>query len=481
MKIIMRVLLLLAAVNAGLVYLHYSQSAAANGEKDHPDTYRQEIEVINREDGLYVRHHFYDLATGRYEVIWPEGSVERGCADEESSSCSRLNDGGIAFDEGETDKQSITYKIPKKEPLTGRKLFKSPFVLLQDAKPLTTLFHMTDEQNIGGMWVNGLERVGTADKERISYRLYRGVGPVNELYWQPQNIPVASSTNKLTVYGVGVDKKQIEQMESMLEEIGSNHVSVVLSPEARTLYARRFIIDRPDQMGQVLKQVARMSIQSRFMTPADEPSLNSLLASVLGDRAIGTKAEQNVFLRLKKAVSEEQYDGFRQKVRTMKEKELSAARLDAMMQEVTGYETDYFRQTLHGEKFSYPFLLLDPRKIVLDGADRPEAKVVIQNGKSYYPADSLLTGMGYEITSNEQSIYVESPKRNYRFSKIEPFYVYNDRKFDYNEKPYTHINGKLYFDENWFRRIFLVLIEKTDDSIQVDQIEQLMKKEMEKE
>ncbi|WP_153731186.1 hypothetical protein [Sporosarcina obsidiansis] len=480
MKTIIRIFLLLVGVNAGLIYLHYSQSATANGEKNHPDTYRQEIEVINRADGLYIRHHFYDLATGRYEIIWPEGSIDQGCWKEDSDTCSRLNEAGIVFDEGERDQQSITYKIPKKEPLRGRKLFKAPFALLQDAKPLTTVFHMTDEQNIGGMWVNGLERVGIADKERITYRLYRGVGFVNELYWQSNAIPISYSGNKMSVYGEGVEKKQIDQMEKMLEEIGGDHVSVILSPRNQTLYAQRFVVDKPENMSNVLKQMARMSVQSRFMIPADEPSMNSMLASILGDQAVGTKAEQGAFNRLKESLSEEQFNMFRQKVRDQIGQKLAAKELDHLLLEVTSFETQYFQKTMHEQRYSYPFLLMDPRKVLLDGNELKEAKVVVLEGKSFYPADEILTQMGYEITSNKQSIYIESPKRHYRFSKVEPFYVLNDRKYDYLEKPYTVINKKLYFDENWLRRIFLVLIEKSDESIAVEQIEQLIK-EMEKE
>ncbi|AXH98604.1 hypothetical protein DV702_02070 [Sporosarcina sp. PTS2304] len=480
MKAIVRILFLLAAVNGGLIYLHYSQFANANDDNEHVKNYRQEIEVINRSDGLYIRHHFYNLSADRYEIIWPKGSIDHGCLTEGSASCSRLNESTIAFDEGERDQQSITYKLPKKEPLTSRKLFKNPFVVLKDAKPLTTVFHMTDEQNIGGMWINGLEQVGTADKERITYRLYRGVGFVNELYWQPEAVPLAYSSNKLTVYGTNIEKKQIEQMKNMLEAVGGKHVSVVLSPRNQPLYAQRFIVEKSNQMNQVLKQVARMSVQSRFTLLADEPSMNSILASLLADEAVGTKAEQSVYKRLKESLSEEQYESFRQKIHSEIGHKLSAEKMDSLLLGITGFESQFFQKTIREQQFSYPFLLLDPRKVLVDSELAPAAKVVVENGKSYYPAEALLTRMGYQLTSNEQSIYIESPKRTYRFSKIQPFYVMNERKFDYKEKPYAYINQTLYFDENWFRRIFLVLIEKTEQSIEIEQIEKLIK-EMEKE
>ncbi len=470
----------MAAVNGGLVYLHYSQSVNADEEGTNSGTYRQEIEMINRADALYIRHHFYNLSEARHEIIWPKGSVERGCESEDSTSCNRLNEEGVAFEKGERDQQSITYKLPKAKPLTSRKLFNKPFVLLQGEKPLTTVLHVTDEQNIGGMWVTGLERVGKAEKERITYRLYRGVGFVNELYWQPREVPIAYSSNKLTVYGEGIDKKYNDRIVKILEGVGANHVSIILAPRNQPLYTERIIVEKANNMTQVEKQVARMSVQSRFSLPKDEPSMNSMLASLLGDEPIGTKAEQGAFTQLKESISEQQYEIFRQNIRAKLGKKLTATEMDNMLSKILSFDTEYFKKTMHEQRYNYPFLVLDPRTVLLDGEEVPEVKVVLQDGKSYYPVEELLSKMGYAVRSNEQSIYIESSTRNYRFSKVQPFYVMNDRKFDYMEKPYISINKKLYFDENWLRRIFLVLIDKSEETISVEQIEKLVG-EMEKE
>ncbi|PIC71706.1 hypothetical protein CSV77_00415 [Sporosarcina sp. P16b] len=480
MKVIIRILFLLAAVNGGLVYLHYSQSANAKGEGANSNTYRQEIEVINRADGLYIRHHFYNLSDGRHEIIWPKGSVEHGCETEDSSACARLNDSLVAFEEGESGQQSVQYKLLKKKPLTERKLFKEPFVVLREAKPLTTVLHVTDEQGIGGMWVSGLERVGKANKERITYRLYRGVGFVNELYWQKQDVPLAYSSNKLTIFGEGIDKKYNDRLVKMLEAIGGNHISVVLASSNQPLYAERFIIEKTDNMSQVIKQVARMSVQSRFTFQTDEPSISSMIASILVDEPIGTKAEQAAFTRLKESISAEQYQQFRQNIQETIGKKISSSDLDRSLSKILAFDTHYFHKTMKEQRYTYPFLLLDPRTVWLDGEEVPEVKVLVQDGKSFYPAEELLSKMGYSIRSNEQSIYFDSPNRTYRFSKVQPFYIMNNRKYDYTEKPYITINKTLYFDENWLRRIFLVLIDKSDETISIEQIEKLLK-EMEKE
>lgn len=478
MKAILNIFLLLAAVNGGMLYWHYSQ--AAGGDEQELKPYRQEIEVINRTDGLYVRHHFFNLSEGKYEIIWPAASAEQGCASEGASSCSRLNEAGTAFDEGEREQQTVVYKLPKKQPLAGRKLFKQPFAQLKGAKSLTTVFHMTDEEHIGGMWVTGLQQAGAAERERISYRLYRGVGDVSELYWQPRNVPLAFSNDRLTIYSEGVSSGQNEQMKKMLEGVGGDHISVVVSPQNETLYANRFIIDSTANLPNVFKQIARISVSSRYKLLAEEPSMHMVITSVLADEASGTKAEKAIFNTIKETLDEGQYEQFKQEVRNRIGKKLSASDLDDMLLGLTGLQTEFFYKTLHEQRYSYPLIWLDPRSVTVNEKEAEDVKIVLQNGKSYYPAEELLSRMDYTITSNEQSIYINSPSRSYRFSRIEPFYMMNDRRFNYQEKPYTMINKKLYFDEVWFRRIFLILIEKNDKTIDIEQIEQMIK-EMEKE
>ena len=62
LKFIARTVVLLLVVNGLLLYMHFSQAGSAAGNDSGLPTYSQEIEVTNRQDGLYIRHHFSGLA-----------------------------------------------------------------------------------------------------------------------------------------------------------------------------------------------------------------------------------------------------------------------------------------------------------------------------------------------------------------------------------------------------------------------------------
>ena len=124
---------------------------------------------------------------------------------------------------------------------------------------------------------------------------------------------------------------------------------------------------------------------------------------------------------------------------------MDEAVLDELIGEVTGFKTSYFKRNMKDKSGEHPFLFEDPREVVLDGTVHPEIRIILKDGKTFYPANELLSLVGYSVTSNERSIYIESPLRQFRFPKKELFYVYNERKFDVVTMPFEILDGDVLF------------------------------------
>ena len=105
---------------------------------------------------------------------------------------------------------------------------------------------------------------------------------------------------------------------------------------------------------------------------------------------------------------------------------MDATVLDGLVGEVTGLKTTYFTKSMQVDSTQHPFLFEDPRNVSLEGMALPDVRIILKDGKTFYPAKKLLSIVGYNVTSNEQSIYIENPLRQFRFPKKELFYVYND-------------------------------------------------------
>ena len=200
MKFMVRTFVLLLIVNGFLLYMHFNESGQAIDLEEAELTYSQEIEVTNRPNVLFVRHHFSNLSEGRYELVWPDGSIDKSCSAKEMLACSRLDEKMTAFIEGEATSLTLEYVIPKNESVELNAIFNEPFVFLKNAPITSTTFHMTDETDIGGLWVNGLKLIGTKKLENVSYSFYQGTGKVTDLYWQQNELPLLFSGDTISLW-----------------------------------------------------------------------------------------------------------------------------------------------------------------------------------------------------------------------------------------------------------------------------------------
>ena len=478
MKFIARTVVLLLIVNTLLVYMHYKQAGNVAAKESQNTTYQQEIEVMNRADGLYVRHHFTNLSQGRHEIVWPEASTERACYQADATSCDRLDDSLAAFVDGANGHQSISYKIPKEEPMKTTILFNEPFAVLHGASATSTLFHMTDEIGSGGMWVNGLKQVGTKEMELIDYTLFRGSEEVQDLYWQRNRLPLVYAGKRLDVYGAVNNGDQFESIDKALQAIDAGHSTVIIDSTQPEVTSERFIISANADVDHVSDLFLTSAMNSRFSIPAKERMVAEVTASILGDKVTGVKKSRQAYEKLVEVLTEEEMQQVKELVSAKSGQEMNAAVLDDLVGEVTGFRTSYFKTVMQEETADRPFLFEDPRDIQIDGTSQTDIGIILKDGKTLYPAKKILSLIGYAVTTNEQSIYIENDSRQFRFPKKELFYVYNERKFDFVAMPFEEFAGEIYFEENWFKRLFLLSIDKTADTVNIVNLSTLVEEAM---
>lgn len=461
MKIILRIVGLLVIMNSVLLYMHYSQLADASGTRVKEIRYIQEIEVINRIDNLFIRHHFHNLDGGRHEIILPAESRNASCYLEIETSCARINENTTAILEGKESRQSISYEIPKSEQIGSRKLFREPFASLRNAKLDSTILHVTDESGIGGMWVSGLELIGSKKMDMVDYSLFKGNGGVTDLYWQQRSLPQAYEGGRLSVFGDSIDAAIADQLNSALVELNAGHIAIVLDPKGKPLQTSRFLITqlKPAELSDV---VLDRGVRSQYAISEREQLVAGLVASIAIDAPSGTKEAKKAFELLKHSLSADQFERLKSRLAEKQGERLDAAELDRLIGEVCGWKTSFVQKNSMGV---YPFLLEDTRKITLNGEAQEDIQAVVMNERTLYPANKMLTRNGYSISTNESSIYIEGETENFRFSLRDPFYVLNGKRYELREKPFAFIDNEYYFEEDALRRLFHLSIQKNEDTI----------------
>lgn len=448
-------------MNSVLLYMHYSQLTDASGTPAQDSRYIQEIEVINRTDALFVRHHFHNLDGGRHEIILPAESRNASCYLEVETSCARINENATAVLEGKESRQSISYEIPKAEKMGSRKLFREPFASLRNARPDSTILHVTDESGIGGMWVSGLELIGSEKMVMVDYSLFKGNGKVTDLYWQQKELPQTYDGARLSIFGDSIDTAIADQLNSALVDMNAGHLAVLLDPKGKPLQTSRFLITQlePTELSDL---VLDKGIRSQFAISDKEQLVAGLAASIAIDAPAGTRGAKKAFEVLKHSLSAGQYERLKSRLAEKQGERLDAAELDKLIGEVCGWKTSFVQKNTMGD---YPFILEDTRMITMNGEAQEDIHAVIMDKKTLYPANKVLTRNGYSLSANESSIYVESATENFRFSLRDPFYVLNGKRYEMREKPFVLIDTEYYFEEDALRRLFHLSIQKNEETI----------------
>lgn len=450
--------------------MHYKQAEEAFAKNEDNLTFKQEIEVVNRPDALYVRHHFHNLSERRQEIVWPAMSVNRSCHLADATSCDRLDENATAFLEGENERQSISYEIPKDGPTEKNALFHEPFATLHEVTVESTWMHITDETGASGMWVNGLEQVGHKKMDHIEYALYRGVGEVQDLYWQQQELPLAYEGKKVAVYGEGLSTDRLKEIDNALQKMDAVHSTIVIDKGNPAVSTARFIVSGNPDVDKVSDRILTNNVLTRFSMSRQQQGTAEVIASILSEKAVGTENSRRIYEAFLDTLTGEETEQLRNLLIDREGQAMDAAHLDELVGEVTGLKTSFFARSIQDDSVQHPFLFEDSRKVLLEGEALPDVRIILKDGKTFYPAKKLLSVAGYDVTSNERSIYIENELRQFRFPKKELFYVYNDRRFDVITMPFEIMDGDFYFEESWFKRLFLFSVDKTGEEIRIMQL-----------
>lgn len=470
LKALIKAFVLLLFFNGLLVYMHYQDANDASAGNPGQTSYDQEIEVTNRSDGLYIRHYFTNLPTGRLEINWPKESEQRTCHVEDSSSCLRLNEEMTAFIEGEETAQAISYVIPKNEVAGDMELLQSVFVKLYEVSPRATVLHMIDEVHSEGMWITGLRQVGHKILPLIEYTLYSGSGIVEDLYWQKQQKPIHYSSEQLTVYGNEVTE-DFEQFEDVLRQLKAPHMALVLNQRDRSIVKNRFSVTAQDQVNQILKQFAISQYYVNYKAEAVDSFTAEVVTALLLENDFKKLFAQEAIRQLENTLTTSQMKQLAEELVKKYGEPMSAEIVDELIEKVIGYKTSFSQKNSQSEQKIYPLFLENPKGIIVGESEKLKKHAIVKSDRTYYPVKEIMEEIGYDVSWNDRSLYIENMENQYRFPVDAHFYVFNDRRFNTQSIPFQRIEEDFYFEKAALLRIFRLKIEETAEKIIIKPID----------
>lgn len=466
LKVFIKAFVLLLFFNILLVYIHYQDASDVSAGNRGQSAYDQEIEVTYRADEIYVRHHFTNLPTHRLEIIWPKESEQRTCYIEDTDSCVRLNEEATAFIEGEETSQSISYVIPKTARTGDTELLQSVFMKLHEASPMATVVHMVDEVNSEGMWMTGLQQIGHQEMELINYTLFSGAGSIEDLYWQGNQQPIAYSSEYLTVYGQETEE-DFEQYEGLLAQLKTPHMVLVLAEQNQSVVRNRLVITESAQLAHVFKQLAVNQYYVNYQAETMDPFTAEVITGLLLGNDYGSSLATNAIRQIEKAVTSAQMEQIVENLENKYGEPMSASIADTLIGEVIGYQTSFFQKNSESTQGAYPFLLENPKDLIVSNQDPLKQHAIIKGDRTYYPINEIMEAIGYTVNWNEQSLYIESADNKYRFPLNDYFYVFNERRYNTQSLLVERHEDNFYIEKAAMLRIFRLNYQETSDEINI--------------
>ncbi|MGM9944096.1 MAG: RNA polymerase II [Lysinibacillus sp.] len=467
MKIALSLFTTLSIIIGAMLFMQYQVYSEQETPTNKEFSYSQEIEITYREGSLDIRHHFKNLPNDALEIVWPESAVDRNCFLETEYSCARLNDSKTEFESGENRSQSISYIIPLEGGLTSEKLMNNIYVSLKNGNVKFSTVHISTDSSVAGQWVTGLPLIGQQSLALVNYSMFSGTGQVRDLYWQESGLALQKETDTLSIYANTNVSTELSQTVDKLAKFGDEHIAII-QPNNQEIQESYRMLFLPELTTATLQKEVIMAQVESLYTFVDSPLwLKHVVAMYVSGETFGTPRALAVVDALMDEMTEEQLDDWISRLEDLKGKTVSPAILDEELSAVFGVHTEYLSMNVDAEE-TYPFMFNDKRDVYVNGVLTEEIDVILDEGKVLYTADALLRNIGYTTSLGPNGYYVNSETRVFRFPNAEhDFYVFNQRRYNTTTSPFSIIASTYYMEESWLQRLFLVDLQKDEESIRI--------------
>ena len=466
MKIAFSLFSLLLFMNTIILFFQYQVYSSSESEKQPSYNYAQEVNVTYRENRFFVRHHFLSLPNNELMISWPLYSENRACYVENAESCSRLTDDLKAFTDGKATTQTISYEIPVKEPLTDQQLWNGVFALLSGGTANASIIHLTDETKAGGMWLTGLPAIGKKSLSLVDYTLFNGKGVIGDLYWQKESLPAVFKNHQLSLYANKPldEQKMLALSNTQFPDI--NHISVIENSSGKNLHGNRLVFIPSTDLPNFEEEILLRGVQSQYLLSADTTYSLETMASFITNRAVGSEKSKAMYESLITYMTKSQREAWIEKLQQLKGQAVSPQLLDDWLSNILNLKTSFF-QLNEQSKERIPLLFEETRTVYINELEKQDMNIIFTNGRVLYTVEPMLSMFGYTMEHGANGFYIKNAARAFRFPMDEPFYVFNERRFDALSQPIEKIGESFYIEESWLIRLFYVDIQKEEKRINI--------------
>ncbi|CAM3752655.1 hypothetical protein [Mesobacillus thioparans] len=404
-------------------------------------------------DGFSIEQTYSNLDSElKYHAILPAKAIGVTCSNDKGKPCGN--------EWTKTNKLVFEYSIDS--PRGSSILLKDWLVVLEKTEIKNTRVEVVDQFFKKGTWAAGLPQRGYKQLELLHYYVFEGVNPAPALYWQEKPLSKRSLQNGIDYYSSRADQL-IYQFDS-LEKIGRNqHLTVILQNNQEAQQGNGLLIAGNQHTEKEIEQLAAEALLSAKFRP-DEPasaSIIDVMASLVIKQEPGDPKSKRLMEELNNNLDAKELADFISYFSLAGALDMET--LDGYLSKLKGLETNFFTLISRTDKEVPSLYFTDPRRVVVNGVEKPGLDVVIKNGRSLYPLAETMDALGYVTKAGPGLVPLEisSAERTYAFNLNNNTFTIDGESFGLLKKPFQQLNGEWYLEKEWLKAIFKIgIIEK---------------------
>ncbi|MDQ0215218.1 hypothetical protein J2S13_001618 [Oikeobacillus pervagus] len=345
------------------------------------------------------------------------------------------------------------------------------FIRVDQAKVKATTIKLTEKAERSGEWFSSLPRVGEETLNLVDYYVFAGKGESPILYWQSEDANQVLDEPGLIVYGNDLDKIKMDHSYFSKDSYQFAQPIIIVITPLHSEYKSEYFMLLNDSSGlsHIPEKMMKDYVDKRFQFPEKEKWYSDFLVSILLNQPVGTNKAKEMYAHFVSSIPKEKIHDWKRKVRAQEGHEIDGNQLDDLLNEVMGWNTNFFEENANPTTPLKKITFFDPRPVFVNGKRQDNIQLMLEKNRLVFPFEITLKAMGFDITAiDENNQYVIKKDRNlYRFYLNKNHFMLNEEDYGLLKNPLEQINGKIYMEKIWLEEIFDATITDKKHSIEI--------------
>lgn len=423
----------------------------------------QNITIEHKNNTFFIKQTIKSVEKGEYKIEWPNNAKKIKCFNENNQECKWKSSERthITINHGDL---ILQYEI-KHHGNNSTLLLNNWIAKLNHLFIGSTEIQLIEGQFKEGFWIAAAEKETMKQKKLINYFVFDVNGQAPPLFWHRNGLAKKEVNSWLTVYYQKSTKLPNFNMNGLKKIRNNKKIIAVLTNDYPQTFLSSFLIINEDNSKSLEEYVVQEAINQLYSFKNEEKWMKEIIASVILNKGVGSPKAKFMYSELKKNLNNESLNEWKEQLLSSENLELTSDKLDLLIEDVTGFGTNFFKENYQIQSPNKTFILYDPRTIIIKGKERNDIHLFTIGDKNFLSLNKIAGSLGYKLITKKDSLVLKNAKTQYEFFIGKKIFTYNGEKYGVLSNPFIKIDNEFFIDIHWIDQLFGINLQENDQQL----------------